>query len=93
MEHPDVGFLVPNAIARAIHDDRLKPIRHDVAAARGNASPVRSSHSSTLATTVLPRGVMRSTRAPSRQCTRSDGSNGAPSARFHRAYRAIDTSG
>jgi len=51
----------------------------------GNCSPVRSSHSPTVARTVLLRGAIRRTRAPSRQWTRSQGSKGAPSSRVQPA--------
>ncbi|PYO58628.1 MAG: hypothetical protein DMD83_03005 [Candidatus Rokuibacteriota bacterium] len=74
MEHPDVRLLVAYAVAlpsttmgRNASGTTYRPLS-------GNCSPVRSSHSPTVARTVLLRGAMRRMRVPSRQWMRSHGS-------------------
>src|SRR6266496_1036277 len=59
----------------------------------GSSMPVQRSQSATGAVISIDRGSARRIVAPSRACTRIQGSNGRPSPRLHRAYASIGMSG
>ena len=93
ISHPYIRFYQYGLTAFTIHTQRGQAIRDRVKAAVRERDACGLFQAAMLARMVIDDGHIFMMDAPKRQCSRIQGSAGAPSGRVRNAYSSMDTKG